>query len=83
MQIIADITHYPVYTIVQEVEAALGAALLAAHAVGLVDDRQMEKGWVQLELRAEPEVGNTQAYDHSFANYLELYPVLKSLMHSL
>ncbi|MHA6574759.1 FGGY-family carbohydrate kinase [Pseudomonas yamanorum] len=83
MQIIADITHYPVYTIVQEVEAALGAALLAAHAVGLVDDRQMEKGWVQLELRAEPKAENTQAYDHSFANYLELYPALKSLMHSL
>jgi xylulokinase len=83
MQIIADITHYPVYTIVQEVEAALGAALLAAHAVGLVDDRQMEKGWVQLELRAEPEAGNVGVYDRAFTRYLELYPALKPVMHSL
>ncbi|NWC72237.1 FGGY-family carbohydrate kinase [Pseudomonas sp. P7758] len=83
MQIIADITHFPVYTIVQEVEAALGAALLAAHAVGLVDDRQMEKGWVQLELRAEPEAGNVGVYDRAFAEYLKLYPALKPVMHSL
>ncbi|WP_330213639.1 FGGY-family carbohydrate kinase [Pseudomonas sp. Z18(2022)] len=83
MQIIADITHYPVYTIVQEVEAALGAALLAAHAVGLVDDREMEKGWVQLELRAEPEAGNVGVYDRAFASYLALYPALKPVMHSL
>ncbi|NWB58710.1 FGGY-family carbohydrate kinase, partial [Pseudomonas sp. F1002] len=83
MQIIADITHFPVYTIVQEVEAALGAALLAAHAVGVVDDRQMEKGWVQLELRAEPEAGNVGVYDRAFASYLELYPALKPVMHSL
>ncbi|NVZ42600.1 hypothetical protein HX786_31460, partial [Pseudomonas sp. 21615526] len=83
MQIIADITHFPVYTIVQEVEAALGAALLAAHAVGVVDDRQMEKGWVQLELRAEPAAGNVGVYDRAFASYLELYPALKPVMHSL
>ena len=34
MQIIADITGYPVCTIEQEVEAAMGAALLAALGVG-------------------------------------------------
>jgi xylulokinase len=83
MQIIADITHYPVYTIVQEVEAALGAALLAAHSVGLVDDRQMDQGWVQLQQRAEPIAGNVAAYDHAFADYLRLYPALKPIMHSL
>lgn len=83
MQIIADITQYPVYTIVQEVEAALGAALLAAHSLGLVDDRQMEQGWVQLERRAQPIAENVATYDRGFANYLRLYPALKSIMHSL
>ncbi|RON63125.1 FGGY-family carbohydrate kinase [Pseudomonas fluorescens] len=83
MQMIADVTRYPVYTVVQEVEAALGAALLAAHAVGLVDDGQMQAGWVQLELRAEPKAENVRAYDRAFANYLQLYPALKSLMHGL
>jgi len=83
MQIIADVTRYPVYTIVQEVEAALGAALLAAHTVGLVDKAQMDKGWVQLQLRAEPGAENVQAYDRAFADYLKLYPALKPIMHSL
>lgn len=83
MQIIADVTRYPVYTIVQEVEAALGAALLAAHTVGLVSDGEMDKGWVQLELRAEPKAENVEAYDRAFTEYLKLYPALKPIMHSL
>ncbi|WP_210237163.1 FGGY-family carbohydrate kinase, partial [Mesorhizobium sp. M3A.F.Ca.ET.174.01.1.1] len=42
MQIIADITGYPVYTIEQEVEAAMGAALLAAMlAVALYQTRAL------------------------------------------
>ncbi|KAF1007009.1 MAG: Xylulose kinase [Pseudomonas fluorescens] len=83
MQIIADVTRYPVYTIVQEVEAALGAALLAAHTVGLVDEVQMQTGWVQLELRAEPQPEHVRAYDRAFADYLQVYPALKPVMHSL
>nr|WP_314529951.1 FGGY-family carbohydrate kinase [uncultured Pseudomonas sp.] len=83
MQIIADVTRYPVYTIVQEVEAALGAALLAAHTVGLVSDGAMDKGWVQLELRAEPKEENVETYDRAFGEYLKLYPALKPIMHTL
>jgi len=83
MQIIADVTRYPVYTIVQEVEAALGAALLAAHTVGVVTDEAMDTGWVQLELRAEPEAEHVEAYDRAFAEYLKLYPALKPIMHNL
>ena len=83
MQIIADVTRYPVYTIVQEVEAALGAALLAAHTVGLVSDGAMEKGWVQLELRAQPKRENVAVYDQAFGEYLKLYPALKPIMHAL
>ncbi|CRM31016.1 Xylulose kinase [Pseudomonas sp. 28 E 9] len=83
MQIIADVTRYPVYTIVQEVEAALGAALLAAHTVGLVSDEAMDKGWVQLALRAQPKRENVAVYDQAFAEYLKLYPALKPIMHNL
>lgn len=83
MQIIADVTRYPVYTIVQEVEAALGAALLAAHTVGLVSDGQMDTGWVQLQLRAQPKRENVMTYDRAFAEYLKLYPALKPIMHNL
>ena len=83
MQIIADVTRYPVYTIVQEVEAALGAALLAAHTMGLVSDGQMDTGWVQLQLRAQPKRENVMTYDRAFAEYLKLYPALKPVMHNL
>lgn len=83
MQIIADVTRYPVYTIVQEVEAALGAALLAAHTVGLVSDGEMDKGWVQLALRAQPKRENIATYDQAFTEYLKLYPALKPIMHTL
>ena len=83
MQIIADVTRLPVYTIVQEVEAALGAALLAAHTVGLVSDGEMDKGWVHLALRAEPKSESVEAYDRVFAEYLKLYPALRPIMHNL
>ena len=83
MQIIADVTRLPVYTIVQEVEAALGAALLAAHTVGLVSDGEMDKGWGHLALRAEPKAENVEAYDRVFAEYLKLYPALRPIMHNL
>ncbi len=83
MQIIADVTRLPVYTIVQEVEAALGAALLAAHAVGLVSDEAMDKGWVHLALRAEPKAQNAEVYDRVFAEYVKLYPALRPIMHNL
>jgi len=83
MQIIADVTGYPVDTIVQEVEAALGAALLAAHAVGLVDDAQVHRGWVQLQRRAEPQADAVALYSRLFDDYVALYPALKPIMHRL
>ncbi|WP_460070370.1 FGGY-family carbohydrate kinase [Pseudomonas sp. H2_E05] len=84
MQIIADeITRLPVYTIVQEVEAALGAALLAAHAVGTVSDEAMDKGWVHLALRAERKAQNAEVHDWIFAEYVKLYPALRPIMQHL
>jgi xylulokinase len=83
MQIIADITGYPVWSIVEDVEAALGAALLAAYATQLVDEQQVHKGWVQLRQRAEPQPRNVALYDQLFADYVALYPALKPIMHRL
>ena len=83
MQIISDVTGYPVYTIVQEVEAALGAALLAAHAAALVDDAQVHRGWVELKLRAEPRAEQVALYSRMFVDYVALYPALKPIMHRL
>lgn len=83
MQIIADVTGYPVYTIEQNVEAALGAALLAAVGVGLVDNQTAEKGWVTLVSRTIPNPTDSQIYRKAYALYVDLYPALKPIMHRL
>lgn len=83
MQIIADVTGYPVYTIEENVEAALGAALLAAVGIGLVDDETAEQGWVTLVARTMPDPTASALYNHAFALYRDLYPALKPIMHRL
>lgn len=83
MQIIADITGFPVFTIKEDVEAALGAALLAALAVGLATPAQAETGWVTLIERARPIEANRTVYAARFDVYQALYPALKPFMHRL
>ncbi|WP_428486910.1 FGGY-family carbohydrate kinase [Rhodopila sp.] len=83
MQIIADVTGFPVMTIEQDVEAPLGAALLAALGVGLVTPQQAEAGWVRLVERAAPRAEIRAAYDRQFDIYTDLYPALKAKMHRL
>lgn len=83
MQIIADVTGYPVYTIQENVEAALGAALLAAVGVALADNKIAEKGWVTLVPRAAPDPTVSAIYSKLYALYVDLYPVLKPIMHRL
>jgi xylulokinase len=83
MQIIADATNRPVLTIEQEVEAAMGGALLAAYGVGLVCDDDVRRGWVTLVPRAQPNPAAVDAYMRAFASYKALYPALKDTMHAL
>jgi len=83
MQIIADVTGYPVYTIEQDVEAAMGAALLAALGVGLVSREVAQGGWVTLVARAQPDAQRVALYEQRFGVYTDLYPALKPLMHRL
>lgn len=83
MQIVADITGRPVYTIAEDVEASLGAALLAAYGTGLIDADAVRRGWVDPVLRATPDASAHAAYEGLFADYLALYPALKPTMHRL
>ncbi len=82
MQIIADVTHLPVYTYREEVEAALGAGLLAGQAVGLIDLADTRRHG-QLTERATPDPTAAERYDTLFSLYCELYPVLAPVMHRL
>jgi ribulokinase len=83
MQIIADVTGFPVRTIEQDVECAMGAALLAALGIGLVSDEQAEASWVTLVPRAFPNPDTRHVYDQRYAVFKDLYPALKSSMHKL
>ncbi|OAJ62173.1 hypothetical protein A6V36_21845 [Paraburkholderia ginsengiterrae] len=83
MQIIADVTGYPVFTIEQEVEAAMGAALLAAVGAGLVSHAVAQGGWSTLVERARPNAHHLAKYAERFKVYVDLYPALKPFMHRL
>jgi len=83
MQIIADVTGYCVYTIEQDVEAAMGAALLAALGVGAITIDDARQGWVSLRERARPEPARSNIYARQFEVYKALYPALKASMHRL
>jgi xylulokinase len=83
MQIIADVTGYPVFTIEQEVEAAMGAALLAAFGVGAVTLGDAQRGWVSLRERARPGAARRSIYARQFDVYKSLYPALMPSMHRL
>lgn len=83
LQIIADVTGRPVLTIAEEVEAAMGAALLAALGVGLASPEQAARGWVRLREHARPRQTARRVYDGAFAIYKDLYPALRPSMHGL
>ena len=83
MQIIADVTGRPVLTIAQDVEAALGAAVLAALGAGLITVAEAARGWVTLAPRAQPRAAQQHRYDVLFTIYTALYPALRTQMHRL
>ncbi|WP_431688888.1 FGGY-family carbohydrate kinase [Hahella sp. NBU794] len=83
MQIIADVTGYPVLTIEQDVEAPIGAALLAALAGGLVEEVSAIRNWISLAPRARPIAANAAVYERMFQQYCRLYPKLRNAMHDL
>ncbi len=81
MQIIADITGYPVWTIREDVEAAIGAARLAALGCGLV--HMNDASWITLVERALPRPASQAVYNKFFEIYAGLYPILAKSMHRL
>jgi len=82
-QIIADVTCRPVRTIRDDVEASLGAAMLAALGVGIATPDDIATTWVDLVERAQPRPEASARYRELFAQYVALYPALKPFMHAL
>ncbi|MHC1480930.1 FGGY-family carbohydrate kinase [Frateuria aurantia] len=83
MQIIADITQRDIYTIEEQVEAAMGAALLAGIGSGEIGADAIASGWIHLQRRARPDPRHAARYEAMFELYRDLYPALKPLQHRL
>lgn len=83
MQIIADVTGRPVFTLKEDVEASLGAALLAAYGAGLISAGAVRQGWVTPVPRTTPNPAAHLAYNDLFSQYVDLYPALRPAMHRL
>ena len=66
-----------------DVEAAMGAAMLAALGTGVVADAAALRGWVRLVERARPDAATHARYGAMFTQYVAAYPALKPVMHAL
>ena len=83
MQIIADVTNRRVLTLAEDVEASLGAALLAARGAGLIDEATLANGWFRPIPRAEPRPATRALYDALFDQYVAAGPALAPVMRAL
>jgi gluconokinase len=81
MQLLADVTDKKLVVQQTEDASAVGAALLARRAMGLITDyASVPKKRGQ---SFQPQPGAAKKYRELFTLYKELYPLLKSSMHSL
>lgn len=83
MQLIADTCGRPVATMGPEVEAPLGAAMLAALGIGMLDEAGARAGWATARVRAEPLAANVGRYAELYRQYRAAYRALRPVMHRL
>lgn len=79
-EIFADVTGLPVCTPVQDVEAPLGDAFLAAAGTGCISGYSTIKDWTAMREPVLPVPGRHEQYSRYFALYKELYEDLKETM---
>jgi gluconokinase len=81
MEILADITGKEVVLLQTEDASAVGAAYLAAKAIGL--DQDYPSSSIKEKQTIEPNLGNHELYRKIFKIYQQLYPNLKESMRQL
>lgn len=79
-QIFADVTGLPILTPVQEIEAPLGDAFMAAVGAGAISDYRKMQTWITMNPAIEPNPMAHEEYKKYYALYKELYPNLKEIM---
>jgi xylulokinase len=79
-QIKADVTKRPVYTMMNEEAACLGAAILAGVAARIYPNlKEAVSKMVSLKSRVDPNPANERAYDRAYERYRGLYESLVEL----
>ena len=79
-QIFADVTGLPIFTPVQEIEAPLGDAYMAAVGSGAIDDYEQMESWITMNPAVEPDIESHKIYQKYYTLYKELYPALRQTM---
>jgi xylulokinase len=79
-QIVSDVLQQPQELPRQVVGACYGDAMLAARAVGLVDD---VRAWNPIERVVRPTETLGATYDRRYASYRDLYPATRDIVHGL
>ncbi|CAN5860514.1 FGGY-family carbohydrate kinase [soil metagenome] len=79
-QIVSDVTGCEQQLPEETIGAAYGDALLAARAVGLVDQ---DTDWSHIVDTVEPQEANRGVYDELYGVYRELYPATREQIHKL
>lgn len=79
-QIFADVTNLPVLTPMQEIEAPLGDAFLAAVGAGFITEYDDITSWISMNPPVLPDPGNHELYRKHFTIYKKLYPALQDIM---
>lgn len=78
--IFANVTGLPVYTPIQEIEAPLGDAFLAAMGSGYINNFKQMENWVVMNPPIMPDMECHRKYKEYYQLYKDLYPSLKDLM---
>jgi xylulokinase len=83
MKIFSDVTGYPIKTLVQNVEAPYGDALLAGVGTGVLGSYESIKDWVRFDKTIYPDQKAKKIYDQYFIEYKKAYKALKDTMKRL
>ncbi len=79
-QIVSDVTGRPQVVPAETIGASYGDALMAAIGVGLVPP---ETSWMVEAATIVPDPSTRATYDELYAAYLELYPAVRPVLHTL
>ena len=84
LQMVSDVTGIPQLLPQKTIGASYGDAFLAGLAVGAIENLDaLDKDWVKIDRRIEPNLENKKVYDQIYSLFKALYHESKSVVHEL